>query len=122
MNYEQIYFSQTAVDNEISNRPLSMQIIRNSQQLLDVLRAMEQLLGVEIQINSGYRCPELNTLVKGSANSYHLYGLAADIWVENTGRCTMQDLKDLCKELRKTRLAEVVVHDTYVHIAIKPYY
>lgn len=121
MNYEQIYFSQTAVDNGIVNRPNSMRIIQNAQRLLDVLNAMEQLLGVEIQINSGYRCPELNTLVKGATNSHHLYGLAADIWVQNSARCTMQDLKDLCKELRKTRLAEVIVHDTYVHIAIKPY-
>lgn len=32
-----------------------------------------------IKINSGYRTKETNSAVGGAANSYHLYGLAADI-------------------------------------------
>lgn len=122
MTYEKLLFSETAITNGISNQPVSMEIIRNLQQLQDVLSSLELLLGVEICINSGYRCPELNALVGGVYNSYHLLGLAADIRVENSGRCTLTDLKNLCKELRKTRLSEVVIHDTYVHIAVKPYY
>lgn len=121
MNYYQLLHSDTAVDNGIINQPKSMQVIKNLQDLLDVLRALEQLLDVEVVVNSGYRTPELNRLVGGVSDSLHMYGLAADIKVENTAKCTLTDLKDLCKELRKTRLSEVVVHDTYVHIAIKPY-
>ena len=39
---------------------------------------MRDKFGV-ININSGYRCPKLNILVKGAVNSNHLYGRAADI-------------------------------------------
>lgn len=122
MNYQTLLYSDVARDNGINNyAPRSMQVIRNLQQLQDVISAMEQLLGVEIIVNSGYRCPELNTLVKGVHNSLHMLGLAADIRVQNSPRCTLTDLKNLCKELRKTRLSEVVIHDTYIHIAVKPY-
>lgn len=121
MNYYQLLHSDTAIDNGIVNQPKSMQVIKNLQDLLDVLRALEQLLDVEILVNSGYRVPELNRLVGGVHDSLHMYGLAADIKVENSPKCTLTDLKNLCKELRNTRLSEVVVHDTYVHIAIKSY-
>lgn len=122
MNYQELLFSQTALDNDINNQPQSIQVIRNLQQLQDFLTSLETLLGVEIYINSGYRCFELNEIVKGAKNSYHLYGLAADIRVDNTARCTLSDFKELMRTLRHTRLNEVIVHDTYVHIAIKPYY
>lgn len=121
MNYLQLLHSDTAINNGILNQPKSMVVIQNLQSLLDVLNGLEKLLGVDIIVTSGYRVPELNRLVGGVTDSLHMYGLAADIKVDNTARCTLTDLKDLCKELRKTRLSEVVIHDTYVHIAIKPY-
>lgn len=121
MNYYQLLHSDVAVENGIDNQPKSMQVIKNLYDTLSVLRGLEQLLDVEIIVNSGYRSPEVNRLVGGVHDSLHMYGLAADIKVENSPKCTLIDLKNLCKELRKTRLSEVVVHDTYVHIAIKPY-
>lgn len=118
---ELLLFSQVAVDNEIDNYPKSIQVLKNLIQLRDTLISLEKLLDVDIIINSGYRCPLLNDKVKGSKNSYHMYGLAADITIANTGKCTLTDLKDLCRELRKTRFTEVVIHDTYIHVAIKKY-
>lgn len=118
---QRLIYSETAKIAGIDNVPASLHVMSNLQQLQQVLESLEKLLGVDIIVTSGYRCPELNRIVGGVANSWHTLGLAADIKVENTGRCTLSDLKDLCKELRKTRLSEVVVHDTYVHIAIKPY-
>lgn len=121
MRFEQLTYSDTAVANGISNCPVSLTVVQNLQQLQDVLTAIETILGVDIIVNSGYRCEELNRLVGGVTDSWHIYGLAADIRVENTAKCTLTDLKNLCKELRKTRFSEIVIHDTYVHIAIKPY-
>lgn len=43
-----------------------------------ILEPAREALG-PIRINSGYRCPALNRLVKGSPNSQHLKGQAADI-------------------------------------------
>jgi uncharacterized protein YcbK (DUF882 family) len=33
-------------------------------------------------VTSGYRCANCNKAVGGAENSYHLFGMAADIWVE----------------------------------------
>lgn len=118
---QKLIYSETAKLAGIDNVPSSLHVMSNLQKLQEFIESLEKLLGVEIIITSGYRCPELNRIVGGVDNSWHTLGLAADIKVANTGRCTLTDLKSLCKELRKTRLTEAVVHDTYVHIAIKPY-
>lgn len=123
MIYHTLLYSDVARDNNIDNySPRSYQTVQNIQQLCDFLTSLENLLGVTIIVDSGYRCPQLNEMVGGVNNSYHQYGLAADIRVENSSRCTMSQFKELLRTLKNTRLQEVIVHDTYVHIAIKPYY
>jgi zinc D-Ala-D-Ala carboxypeptidase len=42
------------------------------------LQPVRDLLGHPIRISSGYRCPAVNRLVKGSATSQHVLGQAAD--------------------------------------------
>jgi len=49
--------------------------------LLVRLQALHDKLGVPIKINSGYRTRKRNEEVQGSENSFHLYGMAADIIV-----------------------------------------
>lgn len=44
-----------------------------------VLQPCRDYMGIPIRVNSGYRCPALNTLVGGSKTSDHLRGCAADI-------------------------------------------
>lgn len=122
MIYQALLHSDTARDNNIDNIPQTMEIIRNLQQLCDFLTAVENMLGVEIHVNSGYRCPKLNEMVGGVTNSLHQYGLAADVRINDSSRCTMYHFKELMRQLRQTRLKEVVIYDNYVHIAIKPYY
>lgn len=122
MIYQALLYSDVARDNNIDNSPRSYQAIWNINQLCDFLTGIEKILGVNIIVNSGYRCPELNELVGGAINSYHQYGLAADIRIEDSPRCSMSEFKELMRILRHTRLQEVIVYDTYVHIAIKHYY
>lgn len=43
------------------------------------VQAIRDLLGKPIQVNSGYRTVEHNDKIGGSKNSYHLYGMAADL-------------------------------------------
>ena len=45
----------------------------------NVLQPVRDELGFPLTITSGYRCNKVNNLVKGSKNSDHLYGFAADI-------------------------------------------
>lgn len=55
--------------------------VRDSIQALvvNVLQPLRTALGVEMPVNSGYRCPELNEAVGGVPTSQHLTGEAADI-------------------------------------------
>ena len=71
--------SSTATQRGIDNSPNS-EIVSNLTQLVDkILDPLREEYGEAIMVNSGYRCPELNKLVGGSATSQHRYGLAADI-------------------------------------------
>ena len=47
--------------------------------VLEVLQPLRDALGEPMEVNSGYRCPELNRLVGGTATSQHLKGEAADV-------------------------------------------
>lgn len=71
--------SSTAIQKGIDNTPNS-EIVNNLKQLVDqVLDPLRKRYGKPIQVNSGYRCPQLNKAVKGATNSQHMKGLAADI-------------------------------------------
>lgn len=71
--------SQTAVRRNIDNTP-SLTAIDNLQLLVDnVLQPIRLHFGLPITISSGYRSPQLNTAIGGSATSDHCLGMAADI-------------------------------------------
>src|SRR3990172_452364 len=50
--------------------------------LVALLELVYERFGKYIHINSGYRCAKHNKEVGGEPNSYHMKGLAADIWIE----------------------------------------
>lgn len=75
----------TKTDTGIENKP-DPTSFRNLYDLcFEVLEPVRKLLSdyskkiVRININSGYRCEEVNKEVKGKKNSQHLAGQAADI-------------------------------------------
>ncbi len=47
---------------------------------LDKLQDLRTKIGKPIIITSGYRCPSYNEDVGGTKGSYHLYGMAADVY------------------------------------------
>lgn len=72
--------SDTAAKNGIDNSIQDAKIVDNIYNLVDnVLDPLRGLFGRPIHVTSGFRCRELNNLVKGSATSHHLTGCAADI-------------------------------------------
>lgn len=76
--------SETARRNKVVNMFLCAEHIDNVLAMVDdVLDPLREMFGKPILINSGYRVPELNALVKGSANSMHKVGLAVDITAIN---------------------------------------
>ena len=47
--------------------------------VVNILQPARDHFGKSITVNSGYRNPILNKLVKGAVNSDHIYGYAADL-------------------------------------------
>lgn len=71
--------STTAAAQGINNTP-TPEILENLKQLVNnVLDPLRNAYGKPIQVNSGYRSPDLNRAVKGSRTSQHVKGQAADI-------------------------------------------
>lgn len=52
-----------------------------AEKLVNILQAIRNHFGQPVNINSGYRTVTHNKKVGGAAQSQHLYGTAADIWV-----------------------------------------
>lgn len=80
-------FAKSDIANKrgIDNR-LPEELVPHAEYLINqVLDPLREWYGKPIYINSGYRCPKLNSAVGGVKNSFHLTGCAADIDVHNLG-------------------------------------
>lgn len=74
--------SDVATRNGIDNSP-SKEAVQNLTKLCEnVLQPLRDNLNRPIKITSGYRSPDLNTLIGGSTHSQHCFGQAADIEVD----------------------------------------
>ena len=71
------------------------------------VRMMERILGVDIIVTSGYRCPAQNTAVGGVENSKHLTGHAIDFfipgWPRHEAREFVTPYFDYCKDFSGER-------------------
>lgn len=70
--------SETASRRGINNAPQQVHIARLRTLCQKILEPARQELG-PLRINSGYRSPALNTAIRGSRNSAHMQGYAADV-------------------------------------------
>lgn len=76
--------SQSAKSSKIVNMFLCAEHIDNMLAMVDdILDPLREMFGKPILVNSGYRVPELNSLVGGSASSMHKVGMAVDITAIN---------------------------------------
>lgn len=70
--------------NDKNNTPVPKELMPNVIKLANELQKLRDIIGCEIHINSGYRTPEYNKKLSGSAtNSQHLLALAADCTAAN---------------------------------------
>lgn len=83
--FNEFFFSSIASACGIDNHPSADQktMVRGNIILLvdNVLDPIREYVKTPVYINSGFRCPELNSLIKGKELSQHLSGRAADFSV-----------------------------------------
>ena len=82
-SFYELIKSNTADKNSINNTPHEEKIIRNIEELMNILDQLREEWGSPIRVNSGYRCEKLNKLVGGSTTSSHLFGCAVDLVPSN---------------------------------------
>lgn len=92
-------------------------LIRVSTELLEPIRA---LFKVPVQVNSGYRCPELNTAVGGSASSQHVQGEAADIVIKGfeTEAQEVEAVKKILRDLPNLKFGQMLVEFGCIHLSL----
>jgi len=84
--------------------------------LVLALQWLRDLIGKPIVVTSGYRCPEHNNAIGGSAGSQHLYGQAADIQCE---RETPEALAVFAEEIPYFRTGGIGIYDHHVHVDVR---
>lgn len=83
--------------------------------IIDLLEAIRNYYNSPVIINSGYRTYTWNKAVGGAKHSYHMKGMAADIYVKGVSN------KDVAKKASELlgKKGGVICHTNYVHVDIR---
>lgn len=115
--------SETAAKNNIQNYPAKFEFIFNLLELRDtILNPLREDWGSALIVSSGFRCKQLNDLLKGaSKTSVHQIGLAVDIIPAN-GK--IDEFIEFCKEWFKDKDYDQVIIEKsgktrWVHIGLR---
>lgn len=83
-NYQELFRSQAALDNDIVNMPSVWQqkeVYSNLWELVEnLLDPIREKFATPMIITSGYRTEKVNELVGGRVNSQHMKGEAVDFY------------------------------------------
>ena len=90
----------------------------NLRALVDeVLDPLREAYGKPIRVNSGYRCPRLNTLVGGSPNSQHMRGEAADIQPVDGNEADLEVLAQFL--IASGKFDQLILYPTFIHVSYR---
>lgn len=109
----------TAGELQVTDAPAD--VVANARTLAAWLESTRAIFGAPVRITSGYRTPEHNAEVGGSATSDHVNGLAADFTVD--GLTPFQVYGKLAAAQKAAQLApfdQIVfyVADNHVHVGL----
>lgn len=113
---DELTFSSTAVAHGIDNTP-SDEVAANLKTLAATLEEARSLLGFPIHIDSGYRCPRLNEIVRGVPDSAHLTGFAADFICPQFG-IPLEIVEKVAAS--GIRFDQLIQEGTWVHLSVAP--
>ena len=84
-----------------------------STKLLDLLDDLREKVGTSVYVSSGYRCESHNSSVGGVPHSYHVLGMAADIFVIGFSPV---EVARFCISCGFTGLG---IYDDFVHVDVR---
>lgn len=113
---EEFTFSQTATRLMLDNTPTDAEIESLKRLCIEVLEPVREHFDRPVRISSGYRGPELNRAVRGSRNSQHCKGEAADFTVSGVS------VYDLCKWMERNLNYDQLIQEfgRWVHVSYGP--
>ena len=111
----ELLVSETAARRGIPNDPPDGYADRLRELTLQLLEPLRERFGA-LHINSGYRAPDVNRAIGGSAASAHMQGWAADLVPLNSG-VTLRAMADW---LIASGLAfdQVIFEGTWLHVGL----
>lgn len=121
--YKSKYFTfeeLTHTDKSLNNQPKRFSTVVNLLALQFFLDSLREKLGHPIIVNSAFRSPDVNIAVDGEPNSYHLFGLAADIRCSDLSSDFLNSF--IAQRYSKDSYVELIKYDTFVHVAINRNY
>jgi len=113
--------SNTAIREGIVNIPNEQELINLVHLCTHVLDPCRAFFGKPLHVTSGYRCLELNRLLKSKDNSQHTKGQAADIYVRGVDNMKLAEfIRDnlsfdqvIAEKLQRDDGAKGWVHASY---------
>lgn len=114
--------SDMAAQYRIDNTPDDKALVNLKTLVRAVLDPVREAYGSPVIVSSGYRCPALNAKVGGVEHSFHLRGMAADIYPKDGDleRLWLTIGKLFCR--REIGITECYIDRKrrYIHIAHNP--
>lgn len=93
---------------------ISFDVVCNIKELVtNVLQPLRNDVGV-ININSGYRCKELNNKVGGVPSSQHLSGMAADI--------VCSDIRTAACYIIQRDFDQLIIYKNFLHVSFNQHF
>lgn len=86
------------------------------KELIFKLQMLRDRLGIPLKVISGYRTVQWNKKIKGSYNSEHLHGRAADISIKNI-MLDIYTIKDLSV---KIGFRGIGLYKDHIHLDVRP--
>lgn len=84
-----------------------------------MVSVIREHIGEPIYVTSGYRCPSHNARVGGASRSYHMYGMAMDIWCSGITPLTLRDTIAQLIADGKILAGGLKAYDSFVHYDIR---
>lgn len=124
----EFFYSNVAIANGIANISYDRTVWFNLKSVSNFLEVLRSFLKFPIYINSGYRCPEVNSLVGGVSTSLHLKGLAVDIQINREPieyyKAALDSSIKKFKNIQPEKYVTYYINDSkkYIHIQLNSAY